>query len=557
MNPNDLHFPTYHQFDEQQAPTPTGWFVGNAGAARVQRLVAFLNQNDEPSRAFWHRLCTMPCGIGAFSIAGGDATRANVAAARLLELLAPRLSLDQLIEMLQSSNAPSELVQAMDAPLVTMLHVAVRRDDVPEIERLFSLDNNVRLDDLLLLAVHSGSSGAVRLFIDRGAVVTDSLLTESLEPHSGTRLSPDVVRLLVGARADKRIALTYNQVYRVVSAGVDLCRVLISADTEAAVVQNCLNVAADYHHADIIAHCLDLGASLDASVVARSVGHSVACFRVFQSRNLIDASVLSQALKYSLSLGGADCFTLLLEAGAAVDDPELPVFAARYASPAVVRRLIEAGTSFRGLLLHSIWSDHGSRANDFVLSHQNRQNSATFEALLAAGADASALDEDAHSVLFAMLDPIFFALVDVRHVAALLAAAPEVPDADAVIADVNARVQACAEESSRYGLGVEEALVHGGSARRVCATLLAGGWDDPALVAGAGAVDLEPDRILIETIRKQLIRPRITQICIALQALELPALILLALVDAAITAAPWASMHWKWKVITTIKHKLK
>jgi hypothetical protein len=533
---------------EQDRQQTEGWFVGDAGEACVQRLVVFLNQRDEPSRTFCHRLCSMPGGSRAFRHAGGDATFANVGADRMLMQLAPRLSLDHLIEMLQNSNAPSELVQAMNAPADTMLRVAVRNDDVAQMQRLLDELRPASLADLLLLAVRCCGVDAVRFLIERGADVSDSLVAEALSPSSRTmQISTDVVRLLVGAGAGKGIALTHNQVYSVTASGIDLCRLLITADTDPSIVQECLNRAVGFNRANVIAHCLDLGASLDAQVIARSIGHSVACFHVFQSRHLLDASALAQAVKHSVT--NVDCLTLILEAGATVDDPELLLYAARFASPTVVQRLVEAGADFRALSLHSVWSNRSSQS-----MHAKRANSSTFEAVLAAGADVDALDDAGHSVLFAMLESIFYT-ADVQFISTVLAVAPEVPDAAAVIALASGRVVQCAQESQRYGFSEVQAQQHGSAAQSVCALLVAAGWDDPALVAGAGADAFPLEAAAIEAIRRRLIRPRIVQICIGLQALQLPALISLTVVDAAIAAAPWSSMHWKWKVITTIKHK--
>lgn len=52
----------------------------------------------------------------------------------------------------------------------------------------------------------------------------------------------------------------------------------------------------------------------------------------------------------------------------------------------------------------------------------------------------------------------------------------------------------------------------------------------------------------------QLVAGRGADICMALQALELPALLMLAIVDESCALAPIVPMHVKWKMITTIKH---
>lgn len=50
------------------------------------------------------------------------------------------------------------------------------------------------------------------------------------------------------------------------------------------------------------------------------------------------------------------------------------------------------------------------------------------------------------------------------------------------------------------------------------------------------------------------IRRRATEICIALQSLELPALVTQTLLDAACPLAELVPFHKKWNLVTTVKH---
>jgi hypothetical protein len=157
-----IHLPVEYDHEDQRF----GWCKGDAGTSRLRCLVEFLGRPDEEAaRKFGHRLCTMPNGIGAFNIAGVEATMANVGAARLLEMLADRLPFDVLIEMLLYSSAPGELIQSMDAPRIVMLRVYARRDDVPHIAVILDDGDEVlraETPNLLLLAVLSASAGVVR-----------------------------------------------------------------------------------------------------------------------------------------------------------------------------------------------------------------------------------------------------------------------------------------------------------------------------------------------------------------------------------------------------------
>jgi hypothetical protein len=50
------------------------------------------------------------------------------------------------------------------------------------------------------------------------------------------------------------------------------------------------------------------------------------------------------------------------------------------------------------------------------------------------------------------------------------------------------------------------------------------------------------------------IKPRATEICVALQELGLPALLTLNIIDEACELAPWLTMHWKWQLVVKVKH---
>jgi len=58
----------------------------------------------------------------------------------------------------------------------------------------------------------------------------------------------------------------------------------------------------------------------------------------------------------------------------------------------------------------------------------------------------------------------------------------------------------------------------------------------------------------LHTVRKSLFRDRIVEICIALQSLELPALVTLMIVDELLPLAHIIQMHLKWHPIVTVKH---
>jgi hypothetical protein len=61
------------------------------------------------------------------------------------------------------------------------------------------------------------------------------------------------------------------------------------------------------------------------------------------------------------------------------------------------------------------------------------------------------------------------------------------------------------------------------------------------------------DEIIAATTRIGMIRARATEICIGLQDLELPALITLEILDAAVHANS-IRMWAKWELITAVKH---
>lgn len=379
---------------------------------------------------------------------------------------------------------------------------------------------------------------------ERGAEAHESLLAAALE-HGP--ISTDIVRLLVDAGAARGVTLTQNQLYRAVWSGAELCRLLITAETDAAIVQEYMDVAISLtdSRCDVIELCLDLGASLSPQQIARAAGESTDCFHLFQSRKLLDASLISQAVKFSFY--SDDCFALLFKSGATLDDPELLPFAAQFAPTSVVRQLVEAGADFRAVSLHRIWKTNAPDVPSAYLCCSRSAEQLT--TLIEVGADANALDGDGHSALFTLLDSFYVSSVNDPLAAILLAVAPDVADADAVIGRACTHAREWAAMAHRYGYGAEKALKHEGS---LFAMLLATGWAGPDLVAAADAVELQ--RAEIDAIRRRLIRPRIATICIALQPLALPALVTLTVIDAAIPAAPWLSMLWKWNVVTAVKH---
>lgn len=74
-------------------------------------------------------------------------------------------------------------------------------------------------------------------------------------------------------------------------------------------------------------------------------------------------------------------------------------------------------------------------------------------------------------------------------------------------------------------------------------------WRRADLIAGIPAAERRLTRA-----RLYLVRARATEICFAMQSLQLPALLTLMLIDEACPLASAVPMHLKWKLITTVKH---
>lgn len=205
-------------------------------------------------------------------------------------------------------------------------------------------------------------------------------------------------------------------------------------------------------------------------------------------------------------------------------------------------------------------------------------------ALLVAGADANSVDS-------ARCTPLMYATFRMR-------------DGDgAAVADVLLRAGADVSCVNRYertalhhaalhdeaGDGVRLLLVHGASvyARDWCGVRplhYAAGYASAAcarwLLAAASPIELHVDAYdwllpgaartvaargrLVESLgaemralardRLDLVRPRATEICVALQTLELPALLTLMIIEQACELAHLASMHQIWSLVTTVKH---
>ena len=274
-------------------------------------------------------------------------------------------------------------------------------------------------------------------------------------------------------------------------------------------------------------------------------------------------------------LRNAECASLLIEAGANTADPSVMRLAVRHASVDVLQLLVTAGVDFRQASLRDVVRppsvfdvdpDLGSPA--LILYDMPKLHDVSMELLLLAGADATAIDCDGHSLLFNLLDvadvfDINRSTVNTAQV--LLAASPLVPDVDAVLDAFRRLVEASARNAQSMsafsvrvanGTGVtriiDRAEFENVHVHQLAQALLAADWTVPSFVADVESV--AKHRHAIHCIRCRLVRPRLLQICIALQALELPAFVTLAVVDAALPLAPMLPMHVKWRMITAVKH---
>jgi ankyrin repeat protein len=562
------------QFYEQEIiPREPHWTFGPVGVERKAKLLAFVEKTEPESRSFCTQLCQMPNGIGWFGVIGPDGAMRTQGAANVLSMLLPRLSFDELIAMLMNAGASNELILAMDAPLDTMLFAHLERGDLDKVAELLDVATSsssssmasLQLSSLLLRAVRGGSVDAIRLLIARGAkfaecseddksaMLTNALMTKNI----------DMIRFLVETGG---VVLRGNsELYYIVAAGLDACRLLLNASTPIDVVKDCLNHALPANSVEITAHCLDLGALPTRDQIAGAIGTHAGFFHLFQARNLFDTSVISRALK--MALNNLETAGLLIDAGADFNNPPLVRLAARYASVDVIQLLIKKGVDFRGVPLHNVWRPAGFDDPDMdglyvPMEYRFRTvQRLSLEPLLVAGADASALDSAGRSTLFNWLVSVGYVTVEDETVAQLLVAAtPELPrDIGNVTAHIVKRQEEVASFTSRMNIGmgmaasepsVDEGLV------RFCNALYAAGCAGPfPRGVRIDATLVAEHTSAIERIRYRLVRLPILKICLGLESLGLPALVTLAVVDAALPLAPFVSMHRKWNIITAVKHR--
>lgn len=553
-------------FEPFAIPLEPHWTEGEIGATRTAALIAFTEKQEEAaSRSFFEQLCHMPRGIGWFGVIGADGARRTAGAANVLGMLLRRLSFDELIVMLMKAGASDDFILALDVPVQTMMVAHLARGDVDKFVEL--LDRNasapsssLQLSSLLPHAVRGASLDAVRLLLDRGAKFADC---------SETDLSEMLMEALVGKNVDivrqlvEHVVVDYRHVRQIVSAGFDACRLLLNASTPPHLVKDCVDNALFENQLEIVSHCIDLGATPARDRIATSIAMHAEFFHFFRARNLLDESLMSRALK--LALRTVECAALLIDAGADFNNPALVRLATHDASVDVIQLLIKKGVDFRGIPLHSVWrSSDRDRDMDglFVpIPYECRKmHRFSMETLLLAGADASALDADGHSALFnwTVSESVSFLAAEELPVAqALVAATPELPpDIDGVVACIKTRQEEIALWASQGGMDVEPSITDGSAL--LCNLLFAAGCEgpfpavfviDPAVVAEQKAI--------IEQIRYRLARVPILKICLALEPLGLPALVTLAVIDAAVPLAPLVSMHHKWNVITAVKHRNK
>ena len=71
----------------------------------------------------------------------------------------------------------------------------------------------------------------------------------------------------------------------------------------------------------------------------------------------------------------------------------------------------------------------------------------------------------------------------------------------------------------------------------------------------AAALRIDAERLLLKRDRRALVKKQGLSLCIGLQALELPAAVTLSILDESLGGLrDITTMHFKWEVITAVKH---
>ena len=204
---------------------------------------------------------------------------------------------------------------------------------------------------------------------------------------------------------------------------------------------------------------------------------------------------------------------------------------------AVMRFLVVCGADFGAMV-----SGRDTRPHGTMLTYALSRNRQGFEDLLiAAGADVNAADNSSGAT---PLD-VAFGTDRSSNVAMLLAAGANV---DAVDRSGRTPMQ-------RTQNRVLQCLLAAAGATRLFAKFTEEQLDDSRADIAAAARALAAERLKLKRERRALVTKRALPMCFAVQERQLPAFVTLAIVDAQLGGLrDLVSMHFKWEMITAIKH---